>query len=300
MLEISTSLILTTAEIILLVGMVVMCSYYSYQLVTNVQERQVFRTRLSQEIHSRNQKAIQKHERSPFQARLRETGLTFVSAYRFQIIRWSVIFAIAVYYLITPLVQGLPVDYTMLAIPLLLVFITEPKIKFSALNMFLNTLLKNNQSKKMIELFTLFDILKADLKSLNKEQEVNIYNLLSEMLPLFNHIGGTLSRFLSLWKHDPLKAKEVFYEEIGTESSKVLGDILFKLNNTSKETALELIETEAKLFSVSYYESQKQDAVRKRNTYFVFFSVNILLILLWVIFFVTAMFGETINTDILI
>ncbi|MGE2624390.1 hypothetical protein ACQH8C_24910, partial [Escherichia coli] len=105
-------------------------------------------------------------------------------------------------------------------------------------------------------------------------------------LPMFEHIDGTIARFLSLWKSDPEKAKDVFHEDIGGEGTKALGDIIFKMDQTSKEQALETINAESSVFAFSYYEAQMQQSGKSKTLMFGIFTTTSLLIISWLVLYI--------------
>ncbi|MEQ2529098.1 hypothetical protein WMO40_20700 [Bacillaceae bacterium CLA-AA-H227] len=146
-------------------------------------------------------------------------------------------------------------------------------------------------------MFTLFDLLKADLYSLKSSQQVNVYNILRDSLPMFEYIQGSISRLLSLWKNSPEKAKNTLYEDIGGETSKILGEIIFKLDQTPKEEALRIIESEASVFSFTYYENEMQSTGKKKTIIFTFFTFTSVIIIAWLVFFVFNMFNDAITTN---
>lgn len=297
MVFISVSLILKIVEYGIYIGFLVLGTYYLYKSLTSNEERKFYRIKLIKEINERRNSIVAKSTESDFQKKLRVTGISFLSAVRYQIFRWSFIIVATGYYLILPIIKTDQFDRSLFSIPVLLILISEPKFKFSVVSKVLDSLIKRKKRQRTIELFTLFDMLKAELITLNKDQDVNIYNMLKDSITMFEYIPGTISRFLSLWKSSPETAKDVFYLEIGGESAKVLGDILFKLDNTSKDEALKILESESSIFSFSYYESELQGSIKQKNAFSLLFSVNILLIIAWLIIIVFTMFSDNLENN---
>lgn len=248
-------------------------------------------------MNERKNTIVTKNKESQFQRKLRATGIPFLSALRFQIFRIVVIVVITTYYVIIPFIQNGGINVAWLAIPILLSILTEPGLKFTPVAMGVENLVNRKKKLKVLELFTLFDILKADLSTLKESQEVNIYGLLRDAAPMFEHIGGTLSRFLSLWKTSPHLAKDVFQEEIGGESAKVLGDILYKLDQTSKEEALSIIESESTVFSFSFYEGELQSSGKQKMGFYMLFMSTNVLIIVWLIVLIFSVFNDTITNN---
>ncbi|MBU8732496.1 hypothetical protein KM915_20830 [Cytobacillus oceanisediminis] len=273
-----------------------MGTYYLYKSLTSAEERKVYRTKIIKQYEDKKKQIVEKNSESAFQKRLKETGIN-LSAVRFQIYRWTFLVITFLYYVFNIILYPEQYDRSILIIPLFFFVLTEPRLSFSLANIIVSELIKRKRKKRILELFTLFDILKADLNSLADEQEVNVYSILKESLPLFEQITGSVSRFLSLWKTSPDDAKNVFYQEIGGESAKVLGDVLYKLDQTSKKEALSIIESESSIFSYAYYEKEIQSGIKRKNGFFLLFSANILLIIAWLIFIVFTMFNDTINQN---
>jgi hypothetical protein len=273
-------------------ALVIMGAYYIFKTLTNFEERKIYRTKILKQINDKKEAFVKKNKESVFQKKLQSTGIRYLSATRYQIIRISFILTMTAYYGVVPNLNSEVYDLTYLAIPPLLIILSEPNFKYSVTTLAVNMLIKRKNKKKIVELFTLFDMLKAELNTLKANQEVNIYNILRGYLPMFEHITGTLTKFLSLWRTSPEEAKNVFSTDIGEESASVLGDILYKLDNTAKNEALKIIEAESNVFSFTYYESQMHSSVKVKNIFFIMFSVNIVLILAWLITFIYTMFSD--------
>jgi len=273
-----------------------LAAYAVYHAMTSEEERKVYRTKLFKQIDERKNAIVEKNKDSPFDLKLKATGWP-INAYKFQIYRWAFLVVTTIYYVLTPLMVSHTVNRSVLAMPLLFFVLTEPRIKFSVVSKLVDFLINVKRRKKVLELFTLFDILKADLSTLTSEQSVNIYTILKDSLSMFEHINGSVSRFLSVWKTDPNKAKTVFVSDIGGESAGVLGEILFKLDKTSKNEALNIIESEASVFSFAYYEREVQSGIKRKNLFFFLFSSNILLIIAWLFIIVFTMFMNSMNQN---
>lgn len=264
-----------------------------YRLITSKEERQKYRTKIQKQIADKRKLIRQKSSESQLQSRLRSSGLP-ISAFSFQIIRWSFVLVVSAYYIIIPLVEG-NFKITLLCIPPLLIILTEPVFKHSIVNKVLDLLINRKRRQRIIEMFQLFDVLKAELLSLKPNQEVNIYYILKDSLPTFEHISGTISKFLSFWKTSPEKAKNVFLNDIGGDSAKALGDILEKMDRTTKQDALKILESESKVFSYQYYERELQQSGKQRLVFYIFFMSTNILIISWLIVLVLSMFNSTIN-----
>ncbi|MBL5768428.1 hypothetical protein HV454_12475 [Bacillus sporothermodurans] len=264
-----------------------------YGLLTTKEERKIYRLKIHKQINDRKDKLIKKNRESRLQQKLKSTGIKSLTALRFQTIRTILILTITAYYILVPLINNHDFNIKILAIPSLLFIMTEPTVKFSLVSILIEMLNNRRKKKKIVEVFTLFDLLKADLYSLKSSQQVNIYSILRESNSMFQHINGTISRLLSLWKTSPEKAKEVLHEEIGGESTKILGEIIYKLDKTSKEEALSIIETESSVFSFSYYENELQNSGKQKTFLYGFFTLTSVLIIAWLVMYVFSMFNDS-------
>lgn len=271
--------------------------YSLYKAINSKEERKIYRLKILKEINEKTTKVIKKNQESKLQQRLKSTGLPYINAFKFQVIRTIFIFVVTAYYIISSMIKNNYFDFKILAIPSILFILSEPTVKFSPVHIGIEALIKIRNKRKITEVFTLFDILKSDLHALKPSQQVNIYSILKEAMPMFEHINVTLSRLLSLWKTSPEKAKNVLYEDIGGESTKILGEIIYKLDKTSKEEALSIIEAEASIFSFSYYESEMQHSSKQKTILYGFFTLTSVLIIAWLIFFVFSMFNDTIANN---
>ncbi|WP_019156869.1 hypothetical protein [Robertmurraya massiliosenegalensis] len=261
-------------------------------------ERRIYRLRALKGVKEKKEKFVKESQESLLQKRLKATGISYFNAVRFYVLRWCLILVVIVAYVVAPLLSD---DFSLYNIfyPLGLYFLTEPKLKYSLVSIILNSLVANRQKKRVIEVFTLFDLLKADLYTLKSSQQVNVYSILRESLPMFEHIQGSISRILSLWKVSPEKAKNVLYEEIGGETAKILGDILIKLDKSTKDEALKIIEAESNVFSFTYYENELRYTGKQKTVIFTFFTFTSVVIIGWLVFFVFNMFSGYMSNGLL-
>ncbi|MGP4074058.1 hypothetical protein ACTWQB_16250, partial [Piscibacillus sp. B03] len=153
--------------------------------------------------------------------------------------------------------------------------------------------------KQEIEIFTLYDILKADLHALQPGQEINLYGLLRDRVSTFQHIQNPLSRFLSLWMTEPEKAKYVMGEAIGTNGAKTLGEVLVRLDSASKEEAISILENESEVYHESFYKKELENQLRKKTYVLIFFGVTIFIQILWLILIFTSITLLHLENDVL-
>lgn len=294
MISISFSSFLSLIQYSIYLLLIILSSYYCFQLLTTVNERKFYRTKIQRQIAEQRQQILAKNLGSSFQIKLEKAGLTFLNAFRYQALRFSLILFLITYYVLFPIMEGNNIQLPLMLI-LIFYILTEPKFKFSIINVVLNFLIHRKQREKRIEMFTLFDILKAELNSISDGQEVNMYNTIKDITPMFKHISGTLSKFLALWKRHPQKARDVFVEEIGGESARVLGDILYKLDSVSKSEGLRILETESNVFSYQYFQKELQQSDKSNTAYFIFFMTVNVLIIVWFLGYVAMMMVDSLG-----
>lgn len=292
MILISFSILLTFVEYTIFLILVIISSFYFYQLLTTVNERRFYRTKIQRQIAEQRKKIIEKNLKTSFQSKLENAGVKIFNAFLYQVIRYGITLFLIVYYVLFPLINKENIQLPLILIVIFLI-LTEPKLKFSLTNILVTFMIHRKKRAKLIEMFTLFDVLKAELSSIKDGQEVNMYNTIKSITPMFKHISGTLSRFLAYWKKYPERAREVFFEDIGGENAKVLGDILYKLDDVTREEGLRILETESNVFSYQYFQKEIQQNDKSNTAYFTFFMITNVLIIIWLIAFVAIMMVDS-------
>ena len=292
-------MVVNLVQYVIYLSLITYSSYYMFRLLTTEEERSFYKSKVRKEFTVRKDKLIERELSSSLQEKIEVAGIKHVNAFRYQIVRILLLLYLLYEYVVNTITAGNSIAFP-LTIIVGLILLTEPKFKFSLINVFLNIIIKRKQKAKVIELFTLFDMVKSDLHTLNDEQEVNVYNTIKSVLPMFNHIQGTLSKFLSYWKRSPSYARDVFYSEIGGENAKTLSDILYRLDSVSKEEAIKIIESESSVFSKQYSQKELQKGTKKTTAYYGFFLTANILIVIWMIVYVSVMVMEGFsNTGVL-
>lgn len=276
--------------------LVCISSYLAFLFVTTGDERKRFRTKIQKELRLQKEKMVVSAEKTAFADKLKIAGNPFhLTAFRFQTIRWSLIVAILFYYVVIPIIQSSELNSLVLAFVIALVLLTSPGLNFSLTNYLLQQLILLQNKKKQTELFTLFDMLQAELTSLNDKQEINVYNLLKECIPYFEYIDTAIIKYLHFWKHNPIKAKEQLAIEIGGGDAEALSNILYKIDETSKEQAIEILKGASKVFSTSYFEGgNRKNEKKSMLVHSFFFSVNLLTIV-WLLVMIVSMFTDLLS-----
>lgn len=252
-----------------------------YTGVVSTNDRERYRTKIQKEIKMQKSKALKKARTSSLEAKLKKAGNPLgISAARYTFLRVVIMVVVSINYVVVPVIEG-EFTYTHLIIPALIYYITMTSYRYTPANLLINNLIESKKKKRVIELFTLFDMLKAELMTLNIEQQVNVYGVLKGMVDMFDHIDIPINKFLTHWKSDPRVAKEEFVSTIQEETAETIGNILYRLDRTNKEHALKLLDGESEVFSTDYYESHLQAMAKKKHYYFAFFALSTVLSFVW-------------------
>ena len=171
---------------------------------------------------------------------------------------------------------------------------TEPLLKYSAINLYLNQRLRKIKDEKEGELFTLFALFKTDIMSDTKPQ-INVFTLVNRNLTYFDRIRPTLIRFLQMWTKSPEAAGKVFANELSGDSAEFLGDFMGKLNSMNRTDAVHLLEEQSEIFSHKRSEQVMQKAEIQRNGYFLFFFISAFASIAWFMWFMYDMTARSMN-----
>lgn len=251
-------------------------------------ERIYMKRRFINSLKSQQEKIVKLEEQSKAKQKFLEAGFTNMSEMKWLLFRIPIILLPFTYFLLEK-------SYvTAIVIAVILYFLTEIGFKQSLINFYLNGRKKSLQNKKEIELFTLFDLLKTDLKASNYEQ-VNAYHLVNESLPYFKDIEYVLVRFLSLWKKSPKEAGAVFHQELSGETATFIGDVLAKLHNMNRTDAVNLLEEQGEVFTYKRAEMAFQKEEKKRLMFFVLFFIAAFSGIAWFLYFTYNMISLNMN-----
>ncbi|WP_368502674.1 hypothetical protein AB3N04_00840 (plasmid) [Alkalihalophilus sp. As8PL] len=268
--------------------------YYS---LTSINQREKYRLRFRKKLLEQKESFEKKTEAHKSDELLALAGYPLgVNGTRFQIIRASVVVVSFILFTIYPLLTNPALD-AQLIYPVMIYLGMSTELSFSPTRWMLSAIANDKKDKRLTEMFVFYDVLKSELESLGPGQEVNVYNLIKDSSSLFNHIDLALIRFISLWKTDTHMAKKSFSSLIGGEYAETLGEILYRLDRTSKAEALRIIESEAEVFSFSHNERQLQQGSKKKNIYFLFFGITNAFIIVWFILFVLSLALDSMNSS---
>lgn len=257
-----------------------------YRTISTEEERRIHRLKILNTLNKGKMIAAETLDNESFKTRLEEAGLDFLTPFRYEVYRITILLGLGIYYIGLPALSGNGINMASLLLLLYLIVCTEHRIKIrwlSLINIILDFLKNSRIRKKEVELFTLYDLLKAELNQLNDEKEINVYSLLKEITPNFTYIRNALKRFLSLWMIDPNNAKYVFYEDIGTPSAKTIGEVLIKIDSSSKHEAIDILQNESSVFNQIFYKNESEKQIKRKNYLSGYFTVNILVSIVWLL-----------------
>ncbi len=267
-----------------------------YRSLSTANDRRIHRLMVLNTFQKGKYKAEKAFDDETFQTRLEDAGLDFLTPYRYEFIRWGILIVLTIYYVVVPAFQQESVTTTPLSMIVLWGVVTEHRVKnrwLSWINMLLDMFIRMRLRRKEIEIFTLYDLLKADLSGLKDGQEINVYSLLKQATPMFDYIQRPLSRFLSLWMTDPSKAKTVFYDEIGTQGAKTIGEVLIKIDSSTKKEAYNILKNESSVYQESFYKHELERQLKRKNYLIGMFSVDVFLKILWLLVIIsTVVLGQ--------
>ena len=278
--------------------MILTANYLMYRFATTEFERKVHRSKLIQGFYSKRKSIEKKHTESKFQKSLNEASIKYISSLQYQIFRSGIGFILAMNYLVWPFLSSGSFDTVGALILIAYIGLTDPYFKFSLTNIVIEKIKTNRQQKKMIEVFELFDLLKSDLYSLQKNQPINIYNILKDNADNFDFIKVSIIKMLNVWKTSPEKSKEILFQDVGGDSTKALGEIIFKLDHLSKDNAINLMQQEQGSFSTQYYEVIKRIAQTRKSQIYMFGFISIFSVLIWLMVYFYLSVQDVMNINV--
>lgn len=266
-------------------------TFVFYKAITPKEVRDTHRLRFKEQFETRAKSTANKIQSVSFDDKLKEAGLPFINSFRYEMIRLVIFLFIIGNYVILPMLSGQGFNIQSISIMLVVWILTEYRINFfvSIPNLITNFLITNKKRARSIELFTLYDVLKTDLSELERGQTVNVYNLLKDALPMFRHIDGTLSKFLSTSLTNPKQAEKILYDDIKTQGAKALGEIIVRIDELGRDEALAIIETESSTYANHFFKEEFRNGQKRKNRLQMLFSVNVLFNAAWLILFITNM-----------
>lgn len=245
-------------------------------------ERLYYKRRFVNTLKSQQEKYMKPTEDSKMQNAFFAAGFQGMTDFKWLMYRFLIIIFTLIYFLVF-------VENIMWSIASIIVmFAATSSYKYSPVNFYLKGRANKIQQRKEIELFTLFALLKTDLMASNTNQ-VNVYHLVSETTSYFKDINYVLVKFLSLWKKSPEAAGAVFQTELSSDTAKFIGDVLSKLHNMDRKTALDLINEQADVFTYKRTELAVQREEKKRFLFFSLFFTASFFGIVWFLYFTYVM-----------
>lgn len=218
----------------------------------------------------------------------RQAGFPWMTSIRWLILRLSLLLVGTVYLSITSTLTMVVLYVAIFQI------LTEPLFKYSGIRLLLKFRNQHIQQQKETELFTLFALIKTDLLSSN-ESHVNVYYMLKKTLPYFQHINGTIIRFLHKWRQSPELAAKVFEEDLGGETAEFMVDILSRLHNMDRESALDLLSEQSQVLTFKRTELSMRKAEVQRNLFYTFYLIATFIGIFWFMWFMFELSSNSLN-----
>ncbi|MBA2176830.1 hypothetical protein H0266_18280 [Halobacillus locisalis] len=285
----SISLTLSIIGKVIYVAIFAYAAYLSYSYLSSNEERQLFRTRFKKQYQQRQEQVKKRLSYGSLDQRLKSVGIR-MSAIKYQSIRFITIALLTGYYVLRPLVVP-ELEFQLLSVVLIgfLLVMTEPMLDFSFIRIAISFIDAKKRRKKTIEMFTLYSLIKVELTSDSSMAQTNVYNFLRDTQSLFDDINSTITRFLAQWKSNPELAKNVFYEDVGGDDAKILGEILYQVDSIPKEEGLKVIDSESEVFSHQFFEREVESNIKKSKLFYLFGTITVFMWLAWIVFFVFNM-----------
>ena len=288
--------LLNTVRLLIYFSFVLLSCYSAYYYLTTREQRKTYRTKIQKELEQKKLELVNQTEKSSLAQMINRAGNPLrLSAFRFQLIRWTIVIVLIFSYILMPIIfkEFTPIS---LAYIMSIIIFTSPTGKISLTKLILNQLYKFRTRKKREELFTMYDMIKAELNSLSEHQEINTHNLLKSLLPYFNFIDVGVIKFMRNWKISPELAKNSFSEEIGGEHAEVIANILYRMDLSSKSHVIELIRNAADVFSSTYVEQENRRTDKRLVGVDLLLFAGNLMSLVWTMIMIVSMFSGVFDT----
>lgn len=250
--------------------------------------RRLMKKRFISHLEMQKQKAQVLSKKSEVSERFEKAELPYLNNMRYALLRLLIILFILIGF-----GPGVSLLNAML-LTVLAVLGTEPIVKYSLINLFLNARIKRVKLEKEGELFNLFALFKTDIMT-ESQQQINVYKLVNSNLPYFNKIRPTLIQFLQVWTKSPEEAGKQFTKDLTGESAEFLGDFMGKLDQMNKDDALHLLQEQSEIFSHKRAEQVLQRAEIQRNGYYLLFFLSSFSVVGWFMWFMYDMTMKTMN-----
>lgn len=283
-----TSLLLTVIQYAVFALLIAISLVFLYKGLFDEYSRRLMRKRFVSHMEMQKQKAQVNAKASEVTDKFEKAQVPYINNVRYAIIRMGFIL-----FLLVGFGLGTSLTTTVLIVAVA-ILATEPLLKYSAINLYLNQRLRKIKDEKEGELFTLFALFKTDIMSDTKPQ-INVFTLVNRNLTYFDRIRPTLIRFLQMWTKSPEAAGKVFANELSGDSAEFLGDFMGKLNSMNRTDAVHLLEEQSEIFSHKRSEQVMQKAEIQRNGYFLFFFISAFASIAWFMWFMYDMTARSMN-----
>lgn len=283
-----TSLLLTVIQYSIFALLLTIAITFLYKGLFDEYSRRLLRKKFISHYEMQKQKAAHLSKISDVTDKFIKAQIPFMTNIRFAFLRIVLLFFVLIGF---GLKSGL---LTSVVVVVLTIFATEPTLRYSLTNIYLNSRIKKIEDEKESELFNLFALFKTDIMS-DRNPQVNVYYLVNRNIRYFNRIQPTLVQFLQVWTKSPEAAGEIFAKELSGESAEFLGDFMGKLDSMNRTDALHLLSEQSDIFSHNRSEHILQKSELQRNGFYLFFFISAFTVIGWFMWFMYDMTARSLD-----
>ena len=283
-----TSILLTVIQYTVFALLILLSLSFLYKGLFDEYSRRLMKRRFVSHLESQKERAKTLSKQSEVTDKFKRAQVPYLNNMRYALLRLGIILFLLI---------GFGIGGTLMSTVLMVaiaILATEPLLKYSLINLYLNHRLRKIKQDKEGELFTLFALFKTDIMADVKSQ-INVYNLVNSNLTYFDRIRPTLIQFLQVWAKSPDEAGKLFTKELSGESAEFLGDFMGKLDSMNKADALHLLQEQGDIFSHKRSEQVLQRAEIQRNGYYILFFLSAFSVIGWFLWFMYDMTMKSMN-----
>lgn len=233
-----------------------------YQGLSTKEERIQTRIRLRYSLAKNTAKVIEDSKKSKAEEWFKKAQYPLgLNGLKYNIIYWSVLTFLTVYYVILPFIfQGPSRSHVISLVIIVLVgLVTSTFFPFSLFNYFMKKVIEYQLAKKHAEVFMLYDLVINEIEMMTKNR-INTYNMLRNIKPYFSVLDKSLTQLLSTWASDegPKVGLARFAEELNSKEAEALISVIGNLDNIDRITALEQLRGMSSMFVRSQIENYRR------------------------------------------
>jgi len=234
---------------VIVVGLAGLAGYLMYAGLTTESDAIMGKLEIKQFVDRTKYTFTDGMEDSELEKNLKSAGNPLgLTASKYVLIYYGLLFVIAVAYIITPLFRGEGISlYSVLALIIAVVGL-NPDIKISGFNYGISKMIEMQQIKVQAEVFMLYDLVLGEVRMM-KFGRVNTFSILRSIVPEFSSLRPSLSLLLINWNRDGQEnALDEWAEQIGTKEALSLANVLKELDNNDIDVATSALVGQQKMF----------------------------------------------------